>query len=770
MKILIDNQDGLGNLDYTAAVQFGKESVIRRTLNKPATCTFPVLVGLPGLRLPVSLARVQVVDRAGAYLFTGYVAGAPAQKATGVGSLGDNFVMSVFAVGDELLLNTESGLLQTTLLNQSTQASWNALNLLSGNASLPLYFDGLLAEASRVEIAAGSRWSDVASTLADSGRSAYQSLNGTATITPVGNVTHTVQADDPGLQSKDIAATDLRWLASDITVCGKEEPGAYITEIFAGDGVTTTFTLSELPFEPATAQKAGISDLFQGTRINARLWEVTDPSAHISLTGGGLTCAGGTGRDAESTVASVQQLELGGSITLEGGAVEIAAGSAGLLLGLYTGAVATANCLAGFAVSNAGGALSVAPLVGGQVAGPSFQPQAGHLYTYRLRVYSPEMERVRQSYFYLNGVGAGSFGGETVASPGQIEFEVQDVTSGIPGVSTVLYASPVAALPPAATIGLINSGTLSCSIKSVLCTQSGPVAVATGPPGGTPAPQYIAALLDGGACKTTTTGTVEFYPADIPAEGALVFVNYRSRQVAIARRAGSAASESGPAVEWIGSVTTPVPWSSVDCDNAANALLAMATQPYVTMNGTYTVALPEAGPDTSPDMWPGDALSVVNKQGQQKGWALIREVRVTLEPSMPAVLGYTVSFANDWVEALSLKVSSTIPETAVIPKTPTEIGNALASLTGLTVANLTGAVATLNTGVNAPVNGGFEIRRRDDTFGPGTDTDLVLRSATTTIAIPRAAAVEQYFVRMYDGANPPNYSLQSAAVFVNVPL
>jgi hypothetical protein len=766
MKILIDNQDGLGSVDYTAAVQFGKESVIQRALNQPATCTFPVVVGLPGLRVPVSLARMQVVNSAGAYLFTGYVAGAPAQATTGVGLMGDNFLVSVFAVGDELLLNTESSLLQTTLLNQSVQVSWNALNRLSGNTSLPLYFDGQVAEASRVEIAAGASWSDVASTLADSGRSAYQSLNGAVTITPVGNVTHAVQADDPGLESKDIAATDLRWLASDITVCGKEEPGAYITEIFAGDGATTTFTLSELPFEPATAQKLAIGDLFQGTSINARLWVVTDPGAHISLTGGGLTCAGGTGRDAESVVGSVQQLELGGSITLEGGAVEIAAGSAGLLLGLYTGAVMTENCLAGFVVSTVGGVLSVAPLVGGQVAGPSFQPQTGHLYTYRLRMYSPEMERVRQSYFYLSGVGAGSFGGEIVPSPGQIEFEVQDVTSGIPGVSTVLYAAPVADLPPAATIGLINSGSLNCSIKSMVCTQSGPVAVATGPPGGTPAPQYIAALLDGGACKTTTTGTVEFYPADIPAEGVLVFVSYRARQVAIARRAVGAASATGPAVEWIGSVTTPVPWSSVDCDNAANALLNMATQPYVTINGTYTVALPE----WSPDVWPGDALSVVSKQGQPQGWAVIREVRVVLEPSMPAVFGYTVSFANDWVEALSLKVSATIPETAVIPKLPTEIENALASLTSLTVADLTGAVLTLNTGVNAPVNGGFEVRRRDDTFGPGTDTDLVLRSATTTIAIPRAAAVEQYFVRMYDGASPPNYSLQSAAVFVNVPL
>jgi hypothetical protein len=30
--------------------------------------------------------------------------------------------------------------------------------------------------------------------------------------------------------------------------------------------------------------------------------------------------------------------------------------------------------------------------------------------------------------------------------------------------------------------------------------------------------------------------------------------------------------------------------------------------------------------------------------------------------------------------------------------------------------------------------------------------------------------MEQYYVRMYDGSMPPNYSRFSSAIFVNVPL
>ena len=72
--------------------------------------------------------------------------------------------------------------------------------------------------------------------------------------------------------------------------------------------------------------------------------------------------------------------------------------------------------------------------------------------------------------------------------------------------------------------------------------------------------------------------------------------------------------------------------------------------------------------------------------------------------------------------------------------------------------------------MSAPSGGGFEVRRRDWDFGPGVDQDLVLRSPVGSFSIPRAAQVEQYYIRMYDGSNPPLYSRFSSAVFTNVPV
>jgi hypothetical protein len=62
------------------------------------------------------------------------------------------------------------------------------------------------------------------------------------------------------------------------------------------------------------------------------------------------------------------------------------------------------------------------------------------------------------------------------------------------------------------------------------------------------------------------------------------------------------------------------------------------------------------------------------------------------------------------------------------------------------------------------------VRRRDWTFGPGSDADLVLRSPVRSLSIPREGQVERYFVRMYDGSNPSVYSRFSSAVFANLPV
>jgi hypothetical protein len=141
---------------------------------------------------------------------------------------------------------------------------------------------------------------------------------------------------------------------------------------------------------------------------------------------------------------------------------------------------------------------------------------------------------------------------------------------------------------------------------------------------------------------------------------------------------------------------------------------------------------------------------------------------VTYRASYPDFVEYAIQFANDWADDLAIKTSETVPADAWLPA---QVGpTVLANLSNLTVTALTGTSVTIHAGATAPSGGGFEVRRRDFAFMAGEDPGLVLRSTVPNMTFARESATDRFFIRMYDGATPPNYSEFSAALFINLPL
>jgi hypothetical protein len=264
-------------------------------------------------------------------------------------------------------------------------------------------------------------------------------------------------------------------------------------------------------------------------------------------------------------------------------------------------------------------------------------------------------------------------------------------------------------------------------------------------------------------------GKLHFYPASTPQAGELIAVSYRTGRRSVARlaSASSIATESnggklpGTAC-WMGSVTSPVPRSSVDCENAASAILAVSTSRAAAWTGKYT----EWNADQQGDVWPGDVLAVASASLNAN--LVVRAVEIDLAGTKPSLAKYTLSFANDWADDLAIKTSASVPADAWLPQQP-EVATPLASLNALAVTSVTGSVIQIAANAAPPTGGGFEVRRRDWSFTPGPGPDLVLRSPVPNFTIPRQAAMEQYYIRMYDGSTPPNYSRFSSAVFVNLP-
>jgi len=241
----------------------------------------------------------------------------------------------------------------------------------------------------------------------------------------------------------------------------------------------------------------------------------------------------------------------------------------------------------------------------------------------------------------------------------------------------------------------------------------------------------------------------------------------RNRAVARMQDEASVAAEAAGGMpgtaRWLGKVVRPKARCSVDCESAAQAVLRLATSRAAAVAGKYTVVNP------AEDVWPGDVLSVTANGATLN--LVVRRVTIADGHAAPEWMTYRIAFANDWAECLGITLSESIAADAFLPETAlTGPGVALANLPGLTVVSATAAELQVDAGCNAPAGGGFEVRRRDWNFGPSAGSDLVQRSPVRNFSIPRAAQLERYYVRMYDGSNPPVYSRLSSAVFVNLPV
>jgi len=768
--LTIDNLDGSGVLNYTSAVIPKIPLRIERQLNEPAICTF-TLAQASDLPVPLRLARVVVSDDGGVVLFTGYVASEPALELVGEGIAGPVYQAGVSAVSDDVLLDMQGVALMTSSFGLPAGQVAEELTNMVDSTRFSLNTAQATGTVGRFTTEPGISWSGNVGLLASTSRNAYRVISGALTMVPVGNVTHTLNEADGTLQVSKLQATMVKMLANDATVCGQDEPSAYVTEVFMGDGTTVLFDLTEDPFFPPTSKTTPLVDLFQTPTINTLLWQLQDPGGHVSLTSNGLTCTGGNGLDGETTLSANGNLELGGSLVIEANGLILNAGSTGILSGLYGGDVNTADCIAGFQVSQVNGSTSISPLIAGLPAGSSFSPVAGHMYTLRTRMYAKEMQRVLQAYYSLGDTGTELWGGTAVPCGVNLVLEIQDTTNGVSQTPVVLYDGSMALTPSICTFGLLNSTNLICSIRSVDVTQEGPEWVTSIPPGSNMMTRRIGTTAQGADCKIERTGKLRFYATSVPQAGEQIFISYRTKRRAVARMANSVStspqnSSQLPATSrWIGTVTTPKAMSSADCENAASALLSLSSSRAAAWKGSYT----GWNMETQGDIWPGDLLAITATSANMSANLVVRSVQIDVSCSSPQMNKYTIQFANDWADALAIKTSSTVPVDTWLPQQPQTV-EPLANLLTLSASSITANEIQVNAGATPPSGGGFEVRRRDWSFGPGTDSDLVLRSPVSNFIIPREAAMEQYYVRMYDGSTPPNYSRFSSAIFVNVPL
>jgi hypothetical protein len=769
MKITIQGHD------YTAALDVVRPITIERKLNEPSICT--LWLSLPpngSLAAPTRYQSLAITGDDGTPYFTGYIAVSPLPEYSGLGLEGPRYRTAIQAVSDELLLDQ---LLMPPSAGTVGETAGTLLNSLVSHAgSTALSTAGLTLSTSIGTFAPerGANWSKSAGQIAGMARAAYRALNGTLSLLSVQTTVHPLNETDGSLSlaNLDFTAAVQRGLANDITVCGEDEPVAYVTEYFLGDGVTTQFYLAADPFFPAASKLTIVSELFTEPRINQSLWDVSGGAGYLTLGAAGLAMSGGSGLDGQTLLSWLDPVEMGGTLLLEAVGVTLSAGSTGILAGFFTGLNNLAGCTAGFQVTATvgTGAVSLQPIIEGAAVGTSFVINPANQYTLRVRVHCPECQRALSVYYSFGDSGPIAAGGEWILGPGKVQMEIQEFVSGVGAAPVTLYDGGVANLPGACTMVAASSINLVGTMRAVNLTNVGSGWVVSTPPAAGPYTRRVGSTAAAAECHLERTGKLVFYAGYVPASGEQIAVSYRTvgravgRAVNAASQAALAAAGSPAVTAWIGSVTSPSTRSSADCRNAALVMEQAAASVSALWSGTYK----GTRASFAADVWPGDAVLLNAPSADLSTQVVVRRVNVSYTASYPDLVQYDIVFANDWADDLAIRTSSAVPSNAWLPApiAPTLLEN----LNSLTVNALSGSSVTINTGVTPPSGGGFEIRLRDFAFIPGQDPTLVMRGSTSSLTFSRVSASDRFYIRMYDGSTPPNYSEFSAALFINLPL
>jgi hypothetical protein len=769
MKITINGQD------YTAALDAVRPLTIERKLNEPSACQLWLSLPTGGsLAMPLRNQYLAVMGDDGTCYFTGYIAVSPLPEYAGLAIEGPRYRIALQALSDELLLDQLLMPSSKGTAGESAGALMTRLVTRTGATGLSTAGLSLGAAVGHFVPSPGATWSKSAGQVASMARAAYRAINGALTISSVQNTVHPLNETDGSLNLASLALTASvkRALANDVTVCGEEEPVAYVTEYFLGDGVTTQFYLTTDPFFPASSKSTIIRELFNEAQIDQRVWGKTGAPGFLSLGAGGLVMDGGNGIDGETQLTWLDSMEMGGTQLLEAVGVTLSPGSTGALAGFFVGQNTQDACIAGFQAiaQNGTGAVTLQPLIQGSPVGTAYPINSAYQYTLRVRVHCQEIERELPYYRSFGDSGEITYGGQLTAASGSVQMDIQQFVDGVGGMPVTLYDGAVAGLPAACNVVAASSINLIGTMRALNLTDLGSGWVVSTPPGGGPYTRRVGTTGEGAECHLLRTGKLVFYTGYAPVTGEQIAVSYRTIGRAVGRAVNTASQQAlalaGMPTEsaWIGSVTTPPACSSADCRNAALAIEQAAAGVSALWSGTYK----GSRMSFAADVWPGDALLLNAPSTNLDAQVVVRTVAVSYRASYPDLVEYAIAFANDWADDLAIKTSATVPADAWLPApiAPT----VLANLTGLTVTVLNGTTVTINAGATPPTGGGFEIRRRDFAFMPGEDPDLVMRATQPIMTFSRECANDRFYIRMYDGSTPPNYSEFSTALFINLPI
>jgi hypothetical protein len=778
MKLTIDNLDGRGPQDYTAFLDAGKSPRLTRKLNSPATLQFSLVTGEGDFVVPVVGARVILGRSNGSDVFTGYVLSAPKYDFMGWAPKGPAFRYEVEARSDETVLDRKTPPPHSPFVARS---AGEALRQLSEFA-LPGWFDYSGVEEGdpipNYGVNPAKNWSASAAEIALAARCAYRDDGGKLYFAPLGEKTYELAETAAEFSPGDLMLRSVDRIVNDLTILGPLEPSAHVKDYFVGDGLTTKFYLSQIPFTRASGAAHTRTILYEEyTSLDPTHWTVVDPRQAIAVSRGQLQVAGGTGADGQTCLDFIEKIELGGATVLNHGDLVFNAASDGVVGGLYAEAVWIAGCLAGFRITPSGSNCSIWALISGNVAGTALTTQPGHHYVFTTQLYPAEVYRMQQVFHSALHPAGAKRGGNAVTCDVRVVLEVHDIDPANPATqvapASVLYDGVVANAPGFCTYALINAAQMQCSVAFTDLWLAVDALVRSTLPDANSRTRRTGSLREGAECHVSEEPALQFFPQYTPAKDEAIEVSYRGRSHARARVTNSASMAAlrrggdDGVRGGVRQIALPLPRTSADCETAALALLDDAGPGWV---GEYRAWSPFL-PGGAADIFPGDGLTVDAPSRSASFAAIVRDVDVEIVDLAGENCRYTLQFvdAGDPSLDFAFQTATVKQGTALTAMEVSAVGVFLPDLISAAVTNVSSTTITVDAGFTPGAGEGIEVRSTDAGWGPDNDRNLAGRFTSNSFTLPRFGRAQDYFLRRYDSSVPPKYSRYSTGLHVDYP-
>lgn len=773
MIITIDNFDGAGVREYTAMVDAEHPPKIARKLNRAAQAELSLVSDDPQFVVPAAGGRIKIGRGDGYFYFTGNLTSSPEFEYLGWGEKGPAHRYFIQARSDEWALDRKRVVQRPPFVMRSAGASLRQLTEDISPGAFDLSGVDELDVLPVFAVSLQRNWSDHVAQIALRARASYRVHDGKLSLKALGAAVHTLDADDESANPEKLKLIAADGLVNDVTVLGQVEPRAFVKNYFLGDGISSRFSLSHSPF----TRRVGyiFEEEFKSGSVDPTLWTATDPSGAFAVSAGKLQVDGGDGVDGHTYLKFQEQMQLGGAVRLQHGEIEFTAATDALIGGLYTGTVTQGNCFAGFRVTPSGGAPQIQGVVNGGLVGTAVSTVVGHKYALTTRLFSAEPYRTQQTFHSSVHVAGNGRGGSGIASQVRVVLEIHDIDPANPGSlaapAMIIYDGFVNNAPSFCTYALVNALNANCSISFVSVSRGVDAEVRSTVPGFAQKTRLPGNVAEGAECVITQYGALQFFSPYVPVANEAIVVHYRSAGRALARiiHAGSIAAHARAADDGVRAIVTgvvqPAARTSVDCENAALAILDDSTQQ--AWAGEY-----ECWSDFQPgganvDPLPGDAIAVSAPSRAANFTATILGIDIEFVDLSEDRRKYKLTFANDAAQSPAFELAKGVLHEvldAVVPGT-----SFIANLPDAEITGITSTTVAIDSG-SAPLGGGgVEMRRSDGGWNPETDHNLIGRFTTQAFTVPRLARVQTYYLRQFDSSTPRKYSRYSTVLYVDYP-